>query len=640
MKNRLLKLILLFVVVLLISGYFTYREIQQKNTIIPNPLTTNLNFRLSQSDSNFNYSIFAEIDSNSNLKVKCIFRFINNEKLKKISFLLPMNGLKSNSTHFAIDKQLSESEKTFINIHKISINGISAKYHYLIDSNLVYFDSTIIELTNNSVSDTLNVEFTYSIKLPFAKYFIGKASDLDFLVLKNWYPIYIRNVYRQKYFTQFASLDLYYSNYSAQIKYPTSLIPITSAKVISDKNGKIIVNQSNSHELLLFFAEKDEFQFSQSEIKNREIVFYYQKKDENYLERISIAIKKTIGFYDSLGLNLPNKLTFVSLPRTIPENFSSKSLMGFHIPLFSPIFAKEPEFQIVTELSKQIFREQFSVSENYDKWLISGLSEYYSNRIFSNYYGKISQYFNLLGYLPLEGEVFYSYNEIPIIYRFRNYEFEPYLNNLNELYNSENRVSLKKSAYEIFSKDSFRYQTIIKPSLSLKVVENYFGKKKIDSITRSYFINYRNSTVSSDNYLYLFKKYIGTQSEVFIENLYNTNSNFDFSILELNEIRPNFYNLVISRNGGSFLPVDINVYTENDTLNFSWNGNDEIKHFFFQTNYKVIGAEIDPMKKNILDINISNNSISTSNNFTTPFSFAIHWFFWVQNSLMFLGLLG
>jgi hypothetical protein len=214
------------------------------------------------------------------------------------------------------------------------------------------------------------------------------------------------------------------------------------------------------------------------------------------------------------------------------------------------------------------------------------------------------------------------------------------LNNLNELYNSENRVSLKKSAYEIFSKDSFRYQTIIKPSLSLKVVENYFGKKKIDSITRSYFINYRNSTVSSDNYLYLFKKYIGTQSEVFIENLYNTNSNFDFSILELNEIRPNFYNLVISRNGGSFLPVDINVYTENDTLNFSWNGNDEIKHFFFQTNYKVIGAEIDPMKKNILDINISNNSISTSNNFTTPFSFAIHWFFWVQNSLMFLGLLG
>ena len=53
-----------------------------------------------------------------------------------------------------------------------------------------------------------------------------------------------------------------------------------------------------------------------------------------------------------------------------------------------------------------------------------------------------------------------------------------------------------------------------------------------------------------------------------------------------------------------------------------------------------MGAEVDPYRKNLLDINFANNSYMIDEHYGASLSLAVRWFFWIQNALMILGSIG
>ena len=59
----------------------------------------------------------------------------------------------------------------------------------------------------------------------------------------------------------------------------------------------------------------------------------------------------------------------------------------------------------------------------------------------------------------------------------------------------------------------------------------------------------------------------------------------------------------------------------------------------FTGNTKVISAQIDPDQKNLLDININNNSLSIKNDPVTLWKFTIKFMFWIQNLFQTLSFL-
>ena len=130
------------------------------------------------------------------------------------------------------------------------------------------------------------------------------------------------------------------------------------------------------------------------------------------------------------------------------------------------------------------------------------------------------------------------------------------------------------------------------------------------------------------------------KSESFINDLFKTGKRFDYAIKDIKEISENNYELLIERREEGIAPITIIIYTEQDTIKLSWNGKDNFKRFKFYSKSRVVSAELDPQKENLLDINYSNNSYVMETKYWGSLSFATRLFFWFQNALMIMGRIG
>jgi hypothetical protein len=94
---------------------------------------------------------------------------------------------------------------------------------------------------------------------------------------------------------------------------------------------------------------------------------------------------------------------------------------------------------------------------------------------------------------------------------------------------------------------------------------------------------------------------------------------------------------MVERIGDGIFKQDIALYTDNDTLFQIWDGNERLKKIIFRTENVVKGAEIDPYKKNILDLNYANNSYILKRQYGGSLRLSFRFLFWFQNLLLILG---
>ncbi|MHB8930802.1 MAG: hypothetical protein ACYC5R_09420, partial [Melioribacteraceae bacterium] len=126
----------------------------------------------------------------------------------------------------------------------------------------------------------------------------------------------------------------------------------------------------------------------------------------------------------------------------------------------------------------------------------------------------------------------------------------------------------------------------------------------------------------------------------FFDEFYKSPKYFDYRVTSIQKNSEGEYEVLVERLGDGTSKNDIALYTDKDTLYQKWNGAERWKILKFRTNNKVVAAEIDPQRKNLLDINFANNSYTVEPRVWASLSLVIRLFFWIQNALVLLGSIG
>jgi hypothetical protein len=112
---------------------------------------------------------------------------------------------------------------------------------------------------------------------------------------------------------------------------------------------------------------------------------------------------------------------------------------------------------------------------------------------------------------------------------------------------------------------------------------------------------------------------------------------------EPSEKEKSLYNnkVVIAREGEVIFPVEILVKLDNgEELWEKWDGKDRYIVYEYESENKVISAEVDPERKVWLDINFINNGKTIAVNRAATFKYTARWLFWMQNILHIITFFG
>lgn len=522
------------------------------------------------------------------------------------------------------------------------------KYEFIpIESNL-FIDSSLVKLHLNDkleYGDTLNFNFDFSIKVS-SKQKWGKSLFLQF---ENWYPqiaVFSSNEFQaypqHKYIKTFAEFSDFDINLTIPDRYKVVAPGIIEAREDNEKKTiKCSIKSITSFNWMIF-NNYLESTFDISTLSgNIDLKIFVQEGNENYINRYSEAVEKYLNAL-SKDFDLPfPSLTIIEQPEN--EGLLEKSyptILATNSKIISPIGSQNLEYNIASLLAEQYFGNIIA-SDNYNQaWISKGVSAYIAEKLVRNEYGELYSYFSLARYYPVRGLHFFSYSDIPLVYAIGDEIIPEGGRFIDEYYKNFIYSNCSVLSHNLPNYETFRVASIVKPQLALLTFERYLGSEKLFANLSDYYNQYKYKHPTSNQLLEVLQKGCGKASESFVHDLFKTGKRFDYAIKYIKEISENNYELLVERREEGIAPITINIYTENDTIKLAWDGIDDFKRFKFYTQNRVISAELDPLKENLLDMNYSNNSYEIETKYWGSLSFATRLFFWFQNALMIMGSIG
>jgi hypothetical protein len=599
------------------------------------------------------HKIIAELDSKKhNLSVKQNISWVNksNYSTNKIYFKFDINALKNNLSEYATKNFIKENEKSGLRNLVLSVNGEKRELNYTNLITRTLHDSTVafVNLSKTcNPGDTISINATFNIDIPNPSLGIGYVQNREFYFINDWYikiPPFIDGKWHAYPTPGFINYFDDFSSFNLSITIPNNY-KIGASLNITNK----IKNKSQTTYLFNSNRLKSFSWFCGPKMINKNFVYHGVKNDigfsifvqpekENRINRYKTAIINSLNYLEQkLGYFPYNNFTLVDLPRTFPNtshSFSNLALLKTN--LFSPEKSLEPEFDITYILSKQYFDNIICVNSITEPWVTNGFAKYYSTKILEKYYSKASYSFKIAAYVPIYGLNFISYNEIPLIYSLGNFEYSPFEYYLPNYYNNHSVGSINNTSYEFPNKESYFVMSTIKPELAFLTLEKIIGKNDFDLCVKEFYNQNKFKYTSGNNFIKLCKNK-NPKLKIFFDNVFNKAAYFDYRIKYVKKINKNNYDVYAERLGDGIFYNKVALYTNKDTIYQNWSDDNKWKIFRFTTKNEVIGAEIDPDKINLLDINTANNSFLLNSNYLFPFSLTMRWFFWIQNALMILG---
>lgn len=235
---------------------------------------------------------------------------------------------------------------------------------------------------------------------------------------------------------------------------------------------------------------------------------------------------------------------------------------------------------------------------------------------------------------------FLSFSEIPLIYSLGDEVIPEGGRFINKYYKDIIYCDTSIPSSYFPNYELYRAASVVKPQLALLTLERYLGSEKLFNNLTGYYNKFKYKHPTSDEFLESIAAGCNGNTDRFIDDLLQTGKRFDYAIKYLKKISEHKYEILAERREGGISPVDINVYTDEDTIKLNWDGKDSFKRFVFYTRNEVIAAALDPQGKNILDLNFSNNSFVMKNKYWGSLSLSTRIFFWIQNALLLIGSIG
>ncbi len=618
-----------------------------------------LNSEINNIENIADYDIDVSFDfENKKINATQTITWINKSKnsTNELHFHLYPNAYKSERTLFAKGYDISADDaKTEMLINYCKINGEISELIYFQPETPNRFDSTVAKINlDKSVEpgDTIKITFEYSLRIPRSVKRFGYAEGRNFYFISQWFPKIGVLEDHGWVCSQYHPYLNFYSNfgrYSVQIKVPENFIVgatgVEKEKYVTEKYSIYKFVQNGVHDFVWFVADKI---LTRNDVYTRNdgtqilIQTYVQPERRKYINRYIETVKNCLSFFEkNIGIYPYQNITLVDVPRTSGSGgMEYPTLFTVSAELFSPQKTGMPEYLVAHEFSYQYFYGIIANNEVYEAWLDEGFASYTATKIMYEYYPEILEHFKFITYLPIYGLNFLSYNEIPIIYSMVDIHIDEGLKSAVTYYKSPTIGTLRDTSYKLPNRMSYVINSYAKPELVLLTLERYLGFEKMMGILKNYYDTYKYRHPKSEDFLNIVQNNTEEDIQWFIDEFINSSRIFDYKISYIKKITEDKYEVMAERLCDGIFKYEIVLYTDKDTLMQKWEDRERWKIFTFETRNRVIAAEIDPGRKNLLDINFANNSYTIEPRIWGSLSISIRWFFWIQNALMVLGSIG
>ncbi len=574
---------------------------------------------------------------------------------KEIHLNLYPNAYSNNSTLFAEAYPLEEENKTRLEISKCEVNGFQMNLEFFSPDIQNEFDSTAAKINLDkwvNPGDTIDLYFEYSLKIPVGVKSFGAARGRNFFFISDWFPKVAVFENGSWVCSQYHPHQDSYSNfgeYKARIEVPKNY-KVVSTGVInskSERNSTTVYNISQTGVNDFAWAASDEI-VERSNIYSRkdgtqiQINAFVQPEREKYFERYFQIVKDCLRFFeDNIGIYPYQSITLVDVPRT-----SSSSGMAYPtlFTVSAELFARKntglPEYLAAKEFSHQFYKVLIANNEVYEAWLDEGFASYASAKIMYKYHTPILESFKVAQYVPIFGLDFLSYNDIPIIYILSDVFISEGTRAITNYYSNLNVGTIADTSYKLPTRLSYIVNSYNKPELMLLTLERYLGKDKMMIVLKEYYDLFKYKHPKAEDFISIVGRVSREDMDWFFDEFYRSSKSFDYRVTSVKKTTETEYEVLVERLGDGVFKTEIALITDKNTQLRKWDGREKWKIFKFTTVNKVFAAEIDPDRKNLLDINFANNSYTLEESSYAALSISSRWFFWVQNALMILGSIG
>ena len=605
-----------------------------------------------------NYKLSAELNPDLKLiEVSEQIEWINetNHKTNEILLHLYANGYKSNRTLFARQFPITEETSTSLNITKLSLDNKIYKLEYIHPDEMNPYDSTVgrISLDREVLpGDTIRIQIDYSMKIPRSIKRMGYATGRNFFFVSQWFPKvgvfengeWICSPYypNTNFYSDFGMYDV---EIKVPVNYEVASTGVQESKIKIGDKITYVFRQQGVHDFA--WAATDNIQHSERIYRRKDgsqilVEAFIQPERTEYSDRYFQAVFNSLDYFEKhIGIYPYQTVSLIDVPKTSASGgMEYPTLFTVSADLFSPIGTHYPEKLIIHEFSHQFFYGILANNEVFEAWLDEGFTSYIATKIVHHYYGDGKINFKLVKYYPINGLHFLSYNEIPLVYTLEDIEYTEGTFSLNSYYKNLSIGSIADTSFMLPDRLSYLVNSYSKPELMLLSLERYLGFDKMMEIIKDYYRRYRYRHPVSEDFIKLVQEHTKENMSWFFDNIFRNSPYFDYKIKSLQKVGKTEYEVFIERLGDGIFKNEIALYTEKDTLISHWDGSEKWKKLKFKTPHNVIGAEIDPRRINLFDINFANNSYTMEKHYWASISLAVRWFFWIQNAIMILGSVG
>lgn len=605
-----------------------------------------------------NYNLEVKFDPDSKyifVNEEIIWRNLTPFSTGELQFHLYPNAYKNDKTIFASAYKITPERSTQVEILQLNVDGKPAEFVYFQPETKNPYDSTTAKILLSRMvksNDSVKVKIEYKMKIPVSVKRLGYASGRNFYFISQWFPklgVFEEGSWVCSQYYPYLNFYSDFGDYNVKIETPQNYTvgATGSGELKESANGKNIFNfiQKGVHDFVWFAA--DEIMHKQRLFKRNDgseilVNAYVQPEREKYFNRYFEAVENSLRFFEKYIGSYPYRtLTLVDVPRTCAAGgMEYPTLFTVEADLFSPVGTRQPERVTIHEFSHQFFYGLLANNEVYNAWLDEGFATYITEKILNEYYGEEYISFKFAGYIPLNGMNLYSIGEIPVVYTVSNILTGEGAGFLQAYYKNLSIGSIADTSYKLPNLDSYVVNSYYKPALMLLTLQNYVGFNKMMNILKDYYNVFKYKHPKEKDFFAVVRKNCDEDMGWFFDNFIDNPYLFDYRIKSITKKSGDEYEVLAERCGDGFFKNKIAFCTSSDTLYQNWDSHERWKIFTFNTKNEVIGAEVDPGRKNMLDINFANNSLTLKPRYGASISLAMRWFFWVQNALMTLGGIG
>lgn len=588
---------------------------------------------------------------------KLIWRNKTSYSADKISLHLYPNAFLNNKTLFARGRGEHITEKTrsgiFFSEIKARNKPAILKITHTDSDEINDSTSAVIELEKPvSPGDSILLEFKYELPVPKAMKRFGYAAGRNFFFISQWFPkagvfengSWICNQYHPftNFFADFGSYDV---NITVPADYKVAATGSLVKSSVKDGKACFSFSQYGVHDFAWMASDKIEQHNYLYKRKNGTSVIiqaFIQPENEKYRGRFVNAVKNALEYLEkNIGEYPYRTITIVDVPKSSRSGgMEYPTLITVGAELFSPGMTLQPESVTIHEFTHQFFYGIVANNEVAEAWLDEGITSYLASRIAYKYYGQALVSFKLFGYYPVFGLNILSYNEIPLIYTLNDYPVPQGTYALMRYLQAPDCAAIADTSWLHSEAVTYAITGYSKPELMLYTLEKYIGEKNILASLKLFFESNRFSHPKAADFIEAINRNKGNNNDLnwFFRSFYKNAWVYDYSVEYVRPAgNPYEYEVSVKRLRDGIARMDVALYTDKDTLYQHWNGEGRGKKFIFVTPHKVLGAEIDPFRKNIMDINYSNNSYMIDNQYAGIAGIILRWMFWIQNLFLILG---